>query len=392
MHILYIVNMKEEKLGGLFKATYERIVRHHTQATSYIENINYYDSRMIAWLKESIIKKEALSKTRDEYQYQSLRINNLNFVRGFAYYLNKIFNREQNILDAMVNTFIQKNKKEIKEADLIHAHWGYPNGYIAYQVSKQYDLPYFITFHGSDLNNIREKELVFLLEAMEHAEKCFFVSQELLNHALTKGYSGSNAEVTYNGVDIEQFTIPNQPIKREKVVGYIGALESIKGADLLPEIFSNIQNKTEEPIHFQIIGEGSLKKAMEQGVRERNLKVQFTGNIEFENVPDQLADVDVLVVPSRKEGLGMVILEANAMGIPAVGTKVGGIPEAIGYTDNLIELNQEMTINMAQRVAELLANNQKDAQKYRNHVKKSFSWEDTVATEWENYLKTVKNS
>ena len=213
MKILYLVNMKEGHAGGLFKATYERIMRHNDKASSYIENINYHDSRIITFIKERLFKKESLKLTNRDYVYESLKIHNLNFVRGIRYYFNKIFNLEKNNLDDMVAALIGKNKKELAEADIIHAHWGYPNGYLAYQASKQYDIPYFITFHGSDLNNIQDKEAVFLLEAMENAEKCFFVSKQLLENAITLGYSGLNAEITYNGVDLEHFKIPDKSLQ-----------------------------------------------------------------------------------------------------------------------------------------------------------------------------------
>ncbi len=390
MKILYLVNMKEGHAGGLFKATYERIMRHNDKASSYIENINYHDSRIITFIKERLFKKESLKLTNRDYVYESLKIHNLNFVRGIRYYFNKIFNLEKNNLDDMVAALIGKNKKELAEADIIHAHWGYPNGYLAYQASKQYDIPYFITFHGSDLNNIQDKEAVFLLEAMENAEKCFFVSKQLLENAITLGYSGLNAEITYNGVDLEHFKIPDKSLQENKIVGYIGSLEPVKGADRLPELFEQIAVKSEEMPDFIIVGEGSLKQEIQKAFEMSELPVQMPGQIAFEKIPKILKGIDVLVVPSRNEGLGMVILEANAMGIPAVGTNIGGIPEAIGYQENLIEPDEELIENMAQRVTTILDNDREDPEKYRNRVRNQFLWEDIVEIEHQHYLNALE--
>lgn len=390
MKVLYLVEMKEGHAGGLFKATYERIVRHNRSETSYIENINYYDSQLITLIKEHVLKKHSLKRASHDYFYESIKINNFNFIRGIKYYFNNHFNLEKNNLDSMVKTFIEKNQKEIAGSDIIHAHWGYPNGYLAYQISQKYNIPYFITFHGSDINNIKEKEIRFLIEAMENAEKCFFVSKQLLKNAIDLGYSGLNAEITYNGVELEHFKIPDKSLQENKIVGYIGSLEPIKGADLLPEIFEAIAERNEETINFKIIGDGSLKKAIQTAIEANHLPIQLLGQLDFEEVPKILKEIDVLVVPSRNEGLGMVILEANAMGIPAVGTNVGGIPEAIGYKENLIELNEDMIENMAERVTDILTNDREDPNKYRKRVEDHFLWEDIVEIEHKNYLNALE--
>lgn len=382
--------MKQGHAGGLFKATYERISRHNNKARSYIENINYYDGQIVTFIKERLLKKDSLKRTGEEYAYESLKVHNLNFVRGIEYYFNKIFNLEKNNLDGMLKAFIKKNQDEIVDADLIHAHWGYPNGYIAYQISERYNIPYFITFHGSDINNIQRKETAFLLEAMENAENCFFVSQQLLDNAKALGYSGVNGVVTYNGVDIERFNIPDKSLQQNKRVGYIGALKKVKGADLLPQLFQEIVLKNKEHVDFVIVGDGPLRKEIQTKIEANNLPVKLLGQIGFDEIPKVLEGVDVLVVPSRNEGLGMVILEANAMGIPVVGTNIGGIPEAIGYKENLIEPNEEIVENMAHRVSVILANDREDPNKYRKRVEDHFLWEDIVEIERQYYLNALE--
>lgn len=391
MKILYLVNMKPKRAGGLFKATYERIVRHNKQAKIYIENINFYDNSTITFIKTYLFNNRySLKQASLKYNYELLEINNFNFARGIKYHFSEKIQFEKNNLDSMADAFIKKNKQEISEADVIHAHWGYPNGYLAYRAAQKYDKPYFITFHGSDLNSTKKKEVPYLLESMEYAETCFFVSKQLLKNAIDLGYSGSNTAITYNGVDLEDFKIPCKSLQENKKVGYIGSLEPVKGADLLPEIFEEIAKRTDERIDFTIVGDGSLKNTIETTVEASNLPVEFTGQVDFEEIPKILEGVDVLVVPSRNEGLGMVILEANAMGIPAVGMNVGGIPEAIGYKENLIEPTEDRIENMAQRVSTILENDREDPNKYRNRVKENFLWEDIVEIERKHYLNALE--
>ena len=141
---------------------------------------------------------------------------------------------------------------------------------------------------------------------------------------------------------------------------------------------------------FIIVGEGSLKQEIQKAFEMSELPVQMPGQIAFEEIPKILKGIDVLVVPSRNEGLGMVILEANAMGIPAVGTNIGGIPEAIGYQENLIEPDEELIENMAQRVTTILDNDREDPEKYRNRVRNQFLWEDIVEIEHQHYLNALE--
>lgn len=378
MKSLYLVNMKEEHFGGLFKATYERLKRHTDE--QHIVNINYYDSLLIAKVKQIIFRHQPLKQAKNNYQYKELTIHNLNINRDIIYYINKLLKREQKNLDAMFNFFLKKNTQDLTKIDLIHAHWGYPNGYLAYQLGEKYQIPYFITFHGSDVNNIQPQQQKYLLEAMEKASQCFFVSQQLLDNAKKMGYSGVNATINYNGVDTNEFKISGKLPQDKKVVGYIGALEKVKGADLLSELFAAIKKKN-PTVSFVIIGEGTLKESVQAEALTNDLDVHFVGQIPFEEIPNYLQTIDVLVMPSRNEGLGMIILEAHAMGIPVVAAKVGGIPEAIGHEEDLIDFDEQLVDQMAQRTVTLLTKQNDQRIDYRQRVVDQFSWEQSVNQE-----------
>jgi glycosyltransferase involved in cell wall biosynthesis len=78
-----------------------------------------------------------------------------------------------------------------------------------------------------------------------------------------------------------------------------------------------------------ISGEGPLEKELQEKVAGMGLKnrIFFLGFVE--NLPDFLASLDIFVLPSRTEGLGIILLEALAGGVPVLATRVGGIPEII---------------------------------------------------------------
>lgn len=389
MKILYLVNMQENNGGGLFKATYERIVRHANVYDTYIINLNTFEDSLIKFIKSKMFSKKIYVKQNAYFDVDGLRIHNLNKEIHLNYYWNKIIKKQKTNINDTLNLIVNKFGEIISTSNIIHAHWG-RNAYIAYELSNKYNIPYFLTFHGSDINRIKKSEIHFLIEAMENANKCFFVSKQLLKNAMKLGYSGLNAEITYNGVDIKKFNIVGKPTKSINVVGYIGDLKTIKGADLLPEIFIEI-NKLEESTNFIIVGDGYLKKEIMNKLKQIKEKVRYTGYIAFDKIPNILEKIDVLIVPSREEGLGMIILEANAMGIPVVGTNIGGIPEAIGDSKNLIEWDEKFISNMVNRVGEILRGGLEDEQYYRRRIIDKFLWEDIVKIERKNYEKVTFN-
>jgi len=94
------------------------------------------------------------------------------------------------------------------------------------------------------------------------------------------------------------------------------------------------------PFHYTIGGDGSERKVLEALVDELGLrdKVHFKGTVEGEEKWHLLRNSDVFIMPSREEGFGIAFIEAAAFGVPAVGSRTGGIPDAVvdGQTGILV--------------------------------------------------------
>ena len=225
--------------------------------------------------------------------------------------------------------------EQICDADLIHLHWCWPVGLIVLRLALEKNIPYVLTFHGSDINIQLQSPVIRpdLLNLMERAASVEFISNALLERAVVSGYSGKNAAVIYNGIDTGIFF--RRPGKKEKkCVGFVGNLIPVKGADRLPAIFWKIKEKCKvEPI-FVIVGQGVLEGELREKLK--GLLVTFTGQL----LPDKLSEVyshmDVLVVPSRSEGYSCVIKEAQACGVVPVGNDAGGIREAVGRYGSVV--------------------------------------------------------
>jgi len=144
----------------------------------------------------------------------------------------------------------------------------------------------------------------------------------------------------------------------ERVVGMIGRLEPVKGPDYFIEAAALIAAKNKK-IKFIIAGEGSLKEKLKARAGELGIhdKVIFTGW--REDVPEILALLDVLVLPSLNEAVGMVLLEAGAAGVAVVAAKVGGVPEIVRDQQTGLLVPAGSLDGIARAVNELLSDHQK---------------------------------
>jgi len=103
-----------------------------------------------------------------------------------------------------------------------------------------------------------------------------------------------------------------------------------------------------------LIGDGSLKKELEDRVKDRG----FNGRIIFtgwrENIGEMLTMLDIMVLPSLNEAVGLVLIEAQSQGIPVVASNVGGIPETIKENETGFLVQAGHSDKLAQAILFLL--------------------------------------
>lgn len=112
------------------------------------------------------------------------------------------------------------------------------------------------------------------------------------------------------------------------VIGAIGRLEPIKGFEYLIRAMPRILEHRPDAVVL-IVGQGSCQDALRAEAKALGDRVQFLGY--REDIPEIAAALDVLVVPSRNEGMGRVVVEAGAAGVPAIAAAVGGLPHVIDH-------------------------------------------------------------
>ncbi|WP_203332231.1 glycosyltransferase [Planococcus beigongshangi] len=231
--------------------------------------------------------------------------------------------------------YVSANRKSISA---VHAHYIFPSGVLAMLSKKIWNIPYAVTAHGGDLDQMPNKSpLIRKLTAsiMKNADEFIVVGEALKDNALSlQPVPEDKLHVISMGVDTEIF----KPLPAPETAGlipsagpailYVGNIIRAKGLLELADAFKAVQAQTPEAALYLI---GSRK---DTGFTEE--LTQKIGELGLNNVrfidPQPQAEInrwmnaaDVLVLPSHIEGFGLVALEAMAAGLPVVGSEVGGL-------------------------------------------------------------------
>jgi len=322
-------------------------------------------------------KKMPIEETTelDNIKYKNLWVN----YRFADSILTHVFNCRDIICKSQIETFTSL----FSDYDIILAH-SIEGKYLAYQVKKCFSIPYINGWHGSDLNITpfkSKKKFNLHKQLINAADHNLFVSKKLLEKS-DVFTDRKNRSVSYSGVSSSFFPFEQSVISQLKekynlsnkyIVGYVGNFRHIKNVLVLPAIFKMVQDRLGD-VGFVLVGdERGLLSKMKKLVNKLEVKnVLFVGKRDRTEIPDIMNCFDLLILPSLKEGLPLVTLEALACGVPVVGSKVGGIPESIGE-ENTFELNEEFEKNISNRIIEILVNNEKP-----KPLSDVFSWDKTI--------------
>ena len=155
------------------------------------------------------------------------------------------------------------------------------------------------------------------------------VSEDLAGHVRSLA-PRARVRVMPNVVDTEVFT----PARHERHEGparllNVGALAEKKGHTYLLQALARLRER--RAAELDVVGDGELRADLEAGVTDLGLDgaVRFHGERPKEEVARLMAEADLFVLPSLHENLPCVLIEAMASGLPAVASRVGGVPELL---------------------------------------------------------------
>ena len=172
------------------------------------------------------------------------------------------------------------------------------------------------------------------------------ISQSVRHALLQVGVRDHKLRIIHDGVDSSRFEDPAPQQWRQRlgidekapVVGFIGSLIKKKGIEFLLQAGPKILGQ-HPSCRFLLVGTGPLQSQLEELAKSLEIQhsVIFAGP--QTDIPSILAGMDIFVLPSLQEGLGVSVLEAMAAGKPIVASRVGGLPESVvqGETGFLVK-------------------------------------------------------
>lgn len=217
--------------------------------------------------------------------------------------------------------------------DIIHAHGAVHTGFSAVYNSKQIKNSSIVTVHGSDIMFYPDlnKRMKNTSEYTLKNANSIIAASFGLKDAIIKRNGNVEVDVIYTGVDLKKFKIKQMTNNDSKVTKfiYVGNLLISKGIYDLVKAFGILRTRGIN-CSLTICGEGKEKRDVQEYCSLNNINsITFHGVVNNDDLPSILTEHDVLVLPSHREGLGMVLIEALAMGKLVIGSNVGGIPEVI---------------------------------------------------------------
>lgn len=261
-------------------------------------------------------------------------------------------------------------KKELEKNnfDIINSHTPVPYfAEIAALIAKRNRIDYIITFHVADmvspkpLLNIISKMLSVTIESMifKNAKKIITVSGIVKNNYLKE--FAYKTEVIPPGVDTERYkpSIYNPDAKKLLFISSLSSSYEWKGLRILLDAMPSIIKRHPDAT-LTIVGDGPLKQEFMQICRAKQIdkNVIFKGRLSEEDLIKAYQRSTLVIMPSTAniDSFPLVLLEANACGVPVIASKIGGIPYYVkdGINGFLVEpRNNKM---LAEKIIELLSN------------------------------------
>jgi glycosyltransferase involved in cell wall biosynthesis len=190
-----------------------------------------------------------------------------------------------------------------------------------------------------------------LKQMCEHASAVHYVTQRELQrrfppglHTHVASYSDVMVEGAFPGANVfaQRYrriaAMAHDPASTGPFrIGFVGSLSRLyKGLDILLQAISAIIKSRDTELQLVIVGGGLYLDRMKALASTLNLESRtlFLGQLPFgEPVFSLLDSIDLLVLPSRAEGLPRIIIEAIVRGCPCIGTNIGGMSELLSQED-----------------------------------------------------------
>jgi len=245
--------------------------------------------------------------------------------------------------------------------EVIHAHFAVPSGALAWVISRLTRTSYVLTAHLGDVpGGVPEKTSNWFRwfypfthpvwkDAAQVVAVSHYTRQLALNH-----YS-RDILVLPNGVDLAELDPGEIRVGNPPQIIFAGRFVPQKNLIQLINILAEIKDLRWKCV---LLGDGPTRQAMEGTIKAHHLeaRVALPGWVTPEEVIEQFQKSDILLMPSLSEGFPVVAVQAIAMGLAVVGSRVGGMVDIVDHGKNGYLYPSDDTAGMVNGLSRLLCN------------------------------------
>ena len=247
---------------------------------------------------------------------------------------------------------------EFYALDLLHVHYAIPHSVsailarqmiqtnmlqAAQQTTPGRTLPVITTLHGTDITlvGLEPSYLPITRFGIAQSDGVTAISSHLRDRTREAFSDTSEIEVIRNFVNCDVYVRkpelvaamrPRYAAPEEKLLVHLSNFRPVKRIQDVVEVFARVAQAL--PARLMLIGDGPDRSTAELLARRHNIqdRIHFLGK--QDNVNELLPLADLMLMPSEMESFGLAALEAMACGVPAIATRVGGVPELIDNGNN----------------------------------------------------------
>ncbi len=233
-----------------------------------------------------------------------------------------------------------------------------------------------------------KKVIAISSQVSQHLQDDFFVKE-------------SDIRIINNGINLERFKFIDASAQKEArrrfgisdnfVVGIIARLSDVKGHIYLIEAIKMVIEAVPS-VKLLIVGEGKMKQKLDERINDLRIADNVVFLAHITDTREILAVMDVFVMPSLKEGLGLALMEAMASGLAVVGSNVGGIKTLIQNNSNGLLVEPGDSAGLSRAILGLLQDSSRReslGRKAREFISQNFSQEKMILETERVYLECI---
>jgi len=297
---------------------------------------------------------------------------------------------------------VKESKETPEPFDVCQVFFGIPSGVVGWWLKKRERLPYIIRFGGGDIPGFQERFQVLykvlspVLRMIWKEADALVANSEGLRQRALAFCDRYPVCVIPNGVDMEQFTpaVEKRPTDREVTLLFVSRLIERKGLQYVIPKMKAMESVSGKRLHLLIVGDGPYRDELERltAASELGDRVIFAGQRQKSELPALYRQGDVFILPSKREGMPNVVLEAMACGLPVVMSPCEGSKELI-QGNGIIADSDLNRFDEAIMKALALSPQEREAmgEAGRKRAEACFSWK-AIADEYLLKLASVANT